>query len=55
MKEHPSNRPILVVGATGYVGGRLVPLLGVPWISGPFHGPVTGKAQLPAMGTPCSS
>jgi uncharacterized protein YbjT (DUF2867 family) len=27
MKEHPSNRPILVVGATGYVGGRLVPLL----------------------------
>lgn len=27
MTEYSSNRPILVVGGTGYVGGRLVPLL----------------------------
>ena len=26
IEDHP-ERPILVVGATGYVGGRLVPLL----------------------------
>ncbi|WP_243361844.1 SDR family oxidoreductase [Fundidesulfovibrio terrae] len=25
--DHPENAPILVTGATGYVGGRLVPLL----------------------------
>jgi len=27
MTEYSSNRPVLEVGATGYVGGRLVPLL----------------------------
>ena len=27
MTNDRSERPVLVVGATGYVGGRLVPLL----------------------------